>query len=1057
MHQRDEDALANAILETVRLPLLALDGDLRVETANDAFLKQFQVSRDDTLGHLIYDVGNGQWDTPELRQLLENVLPEQRSFDDYEVQHTFEDIGRRVMVLNGRRLDHQDLILLAIRDVTDARESAAQLRQVADAAQIGVFENDRRNGTLYWSAELRDIFGYPRDKPPAKDPVPDFIHPDDRLALLEKYQSIQNPQRDGTFVHEHRIVRPDGEVRWVHMQGQVEFSVDDDDRRPVYIQGVVLDVTDRKRAEEKLRENKAQQDFLLRLTDALRPVQSEGEIVGEACRQIGEQLDTDRAYFVRIDEEEGIAHVEKDFVRGESPSLAGKHRIQDFAWSMKILRRGDCHVVADTQTSDLVPAADRPSCAALEIIACMGAPLIKNGRVVGALCVAAPRPREWKPSEVELLKEVGERVWASVERARAEAALRESEARHKALFNSVDEGVCLFERLPGRCGQRRDYRYLAMNPTMQEMFGVPDLTGRSMRDNASDEAEQWYDDYDRVLDTGEPIRIERESRTRGLMLSMFVSRVESGETPYLLCVIQDITARKRAEEALRESEERKAFLLCLADAIRPLTDPVLVMGAASEAVGEHLGVDQVAYAEIEMGTGTAIVRRDWRSGAATSLVGRHQLSRFGTFADDLARGESVVIDDIAEDPRTSSAEARNAFARADIVAMLEVPLVKDDKLHALLSVSCRQPRHWTGHDLAIVREAAERTWAAVEQSRAEERRDFLMKEVNHRSKNILSLVLAIANSSTGGDQADFMATFQRRVMALSASQDLLVQGQWKGVCLEDLVHAQLDHFERLGTRRVRLNGPPMRISSKTSETLSMVLHELSTNAGKYGALSVPDGRVELEWGIEDDPERGRRLRMRWQEVGGPIVEPPVRKGFGSQVIQDMAEGNLWGDVKLDYAPSGLVWELDAPADHCLESTTSVGKTPAEKRQSSVKEQNRLGRILLVEDETMIAMELTAALQKAGHDVVGPARSVSGALTLLEGGSCDAAVLDINLGKETSAPIAEFLQRRQIPFVAVTGYNRSQLPEVMEQAPLLTKPLRIEALLATLTDCLVEAR
>lgn len=147
------------------------------------------------------------------------------------------------------------------------------------------------------------------------------------------------------------------------------------------------------------------------------------------------------------------------------------------------------------------------------------------------------------------------------ERKRAEEALRESEARHRTLFDAVDEGVCLFERLPLRADGRRDYRYLAMNPAMQAMFGIPDLSGQSIRDNFPDEVEDWYDDYDHVLETGEAIRIERASVPQGLVLEMFVTRVEDGAGNRLLAVMQNVTERKRAEAALRTSEERYRLLV----------------------------------------------------------------------------------------------------------------------------------------------------------------------------------------------------------------------------------------------------------------------------------------------------------------------------------------------------------------------------------------------------------------------------------------------------------------------------------------------------------------
>lgn len=174
---------------------------------------------------------------------------------------------------------------------------------------------------------------------------------------------------------------------------------------------------------------RARLTFLLALSDALRPLADPVALQREACRILAEHLGVDRAYYVELDEAAGAARVAWDFGRGGAPSLAGEHRIADFAWSVAILRRGECHVVDDTQGSPLVPPADRAACLALQIVACLGAPLIKDGRLRGALCVTDRRPRVWTPTDVALVREVGERLWSTIERARAEEALREHSAR----------------------------------------------------------------------------------------------------------------------------------------------------------------------------------------------------------------------------------------------------------------------------------------------------------------------------------------------------------------------------------------------------------------------------------------------------------------------------------------------------------------------------------------------------------------------------------------------------------------------------------------------------
>jgi two-component sensor histidine kinase len=145
---------------------------------------------------------------------------------------------------------------------------------------------------------------------------------------------------------------------------------------------------------------------------------------------------------------------------------------------------------------------------------------------------------------------------------------------------------------------------------------------------------------------------------------------------------------------------------------------------------------------------------------------------------------------------------------------------------------------------------------------------------------MLSIVLAIARATAGNPGRDFEDTFQERILS-RRGQDLLVASDWQGVTLSDLVRSQLAHLEDLIDDRIGLKGPPLIISAAASQSFSMALHELATNAVKYGALSNSDGRVDIEWGVRERDGEGRRFTMRWRETEGPTVVPPARNGFES--------------------------------------------------------------------------------------------------------------------------------------------------------------------------------
>jgi PAS domain S-box-containing protein len=227
---------------------------------------------------------------------------------------------------------------------------------------------------------------------------------------------------------------------------------------------------------------------------------------------------------------------------------------------------------------------------------------------------------------------------------------------------------------------------------------------------------------------------------------------------------------------------------------------------------------------------------------------------------------------------------------------------------------------WTHRHVSLLRDGAGRPSNIIvlvtditQHKRHEERIHLLMQEVNHRSKNMLTVVHAIARQTAATKPDDFVERFGERVRALAASQDLLVKNDWMGVGLGALVRAQLAHFKDLIGSRIELSGPSLVISAAAAQTLGMALHELATNAGKYGALSNRDGQVKVAWRVTPGEPAEQKFTMSWSELGGPRVEPPAREGFGSTVIRRMAMESLNAEVTLDYPAAGFSWRLECPA------------------------------------------------------------------------------------------------------------------------------------------------
>jgi len=201
----------------------------------------------------------------------------------------------------------------------------------------------------------------------------------------------------------------------------------------------------------------------------------------------------------------------------------------------------------------------------------------------------------------------------------------------------------------------------------------------------------------------------------------------------------------------------------------------------------------------------------------------------------------------------------------------------------------------------------------TDQKAHEEQIHLLMREINHRAKNMLTIVQSIARQTAACERDDFIERFTERIQALAANQDLLVRNEWQGVDVADLVRAQLAHLADLMGSRITVHGSPVRLNATAAQAIGLALHELATNASKYGALSADAGGVDVDWRLESD-----RFAMSWIECDGPPVSWPKRYGFGSVVITCMVERAVNGEVELDYPPSGLVWHLTCSAANAVE-------------------------------------------------------------------------------------------------------------------------------------------
>lgn len=355
-----------------------------------------------------------------------------------------------------------------------------------------------------------------------------------------------------------------------------------------------------------------------------------------------------------------------------------------------------------------------------------------------------------------------------------------------------------------------------------------------------------------------------------------------------------------------------------------------------------------------------------------------------------------------------------------------------------------------GHQLfsVILRDITER-------QQAEERQRLLTAELDHRVKNVLANVSAVARMSSRGAKSvpDFAEALTGRLQAMAAAHTMLQHGHWDGASLADLIGQVLGPF-RAPAANIRIEGEPITVNAKATQLLALVLHELATNAVKYGALSVPDGRVSVGWWRVDARSKPAHVRLVWRESGGPPVRSPQAKGFGLSVLQHMVGHELGASVNCAFLPRGLEYTLEGP----FESSGPIQRTAATgtnwlPRAAGPHATPESRRVLIVEDDAMVALALKALLESQGHSVAGPAASLEQALALIQNEQIDAALLDFGLADGNAIKAAELLRKRKIPFAFTTGFGLETLPEPLRTVPRLAKPYRdkdVQALIATLT-------
>lgn len=325
---------------------------------------------------------------------------------------------------------------------------------------------------------------------------------------------------------------------------------------------------------------------------------------------------------------------------------------------------------------------------------------------------------------------------------------------------------------------------------------------------------------------------------------------------------------------------------------------------------------------------------------------------------------------------------------------------------------------------------------------------LLAREVDHRARNSLAVIQSIVSMMPPTSGATIAKVIEGRIRAMARAHTLLSETRWEGADLARLVNEELEPY-RAGDR-IHVSGPAIAIRPTVAQNFALAIHELATNAAKYGALSAPRGRLDVSWSLDD-----RNITLIWTESGGPPVRKPEKLGFGSKVIEASIRRQLGGLIVKNWNPEGLRATITIPCEHFaphgVVAIASADRSPEESPPAqALRFPGR--RILLVEDEPLVAMMMSQIISELGADVLGPFGTLTEALAAnVEG--LDAALLDVNVAGELVYPLAERLERSGTPMVFLTGYDAKSIDERFVRSGILTKPIDESELAACLAGIL----